>query len=398
MMTFSRVLMLGGLLTALPLRAVYAPIPEPEQGKDLAVTVRGAISHDSNLFGAATDEVESMIFSLTPRVVYNRSLTDQTFLAASYGLTLDYFENRPGEELLDSHEASVRLAHAFSRSTTIDVFNLLMVSRNPESSLPGVGTLPGVTLNPDQSFTRNQLDGRFTTPLNTKATVTLKARSVFFKYRNDALGRSLDRIENLYGVSGDYAVLPEVKAVAEYRRQDVFYRKEGERKNKSSDYLMGGVDYAVAKKFSVSGRLGAEWRQREAEADTTAPYAEFSGKYDFTERSFITGGYAYTLEETSDTTRFTDTQVHRFFVNAQHAITALIVGSGSITYEPAVLQGRRGNADVDEETVRGGVALSYLPRPRTTISLSYDYDRVYSELAARDLKRNRVALSASYMF
>ena len=398
MTIFPRVLMIGGLLTALRLQAVYAPIPEREQGKDLAVSVRTSVSCDTNLFGAATDEVDSMIYSLLPRVIYNRSLTDQTFFSASYGLTLDYFENRPGEHLLDSHEATVRVAHAFSRSTTLDVFNLFMVSRNPESSLPGIGTLPGVTLNPDQSFTRNQLDGRFTTPLNAKASLLVKARSVYFEYRNDALGRSLDRIENLYGVSTDYAVLPELKIVGEYRRQDVFYRKQGENKNKNSDYLMGGADYAVAKKFSVSGRLGAEWRRREAESDTTSPYAEFSGKYDFTERSFVTGGYAFALEETSDTARFTDTQVHRLFANVQHAITALIVGSGSITYEPSVLQGRRGQADVDEHTIRFGAALSYLPTPRWTVSLSYDYDHVDSEIAARDLRRQRIALTANYLF
>lgn len=398
MMTFSRVLTVGGLLVALPLRAVYAPIPEPDQGKDLAFTAKVGTSYDSNVFGAATNEVDSVIFTFAPRVSFNRSLTDQTFFSTGYGPTLDYFMDRPGKKLLDSHEATVRVAHAFTRSTTIDVYNMLTVSRNPESSLPGVGTIPGVTLNPDQSFTRNQLDGRFTTPLNPKATLTLKARSVNSSYRNDALADALDRLENLYGISGDYAVLPNAKAVAEYRHQDVYYWTDGETKNKTSDYVMAGADYMIAKKLSVSGRLGAEWRRRAAEADTTSPYAELSGKYDFSERSFLVGGYAYTLEETSDTTRFTDTQLHRFFANVQHAFTPLIVGSGSATYEPAVLQGRRGRSDVDEETVRLGAAVSYLPTPRWTISLSLDYDRVFSEIVARDLRRRRAGLTAHYMF
>jgi opacity protein-like surface antigen len=391
-------LLVGGLLSAVPLRAVYAPIPEQEQGKDLLVTVRGGVSHDTNLFGAASGAVASTIFSLAPRVSYNRSLTDQTFFSAGYGLALDYFRDRPGDKLLDSHDASVRLAHAFSRSTTIDIFETLSISRNPESALPGVGALPGVTLNPDQSFTRNQIDGRFTTPITPKASLTAKARSIYYEYRNDILGRSLDRIENLYGLAGDYAVLPELKVVGEYRHQDVYYRKLGEEKNKSSDYLMGGVDYNVAKKMSLSGRLGGEWRTRENEPDTTSPYAEFSGKYDFSERSFLVGGYAYTLEETSDTLRFTDSQVHRFFANVQHALTPLIVASGSATFEPAVLQGRRGQADVDEDTTRLGVAVSYLPNPKWTLSVSYDYDRVDSEDAPRNMRRERVALNASYAF
>ena len=386
------------MLAMAPLRAVYAPIPEQEQGKDLLVTLKGGVSYDSNLFGAATGAVESTILTFAPRVTYQRSLTDQTFLSAGYGLGLDYFLDRPGDKLLDSHDATVRVAHAFTRATTIDVFNLLTLSRNPESALPGVGALPGQTLNPDQSFTRNQLDGRFTTPVTRKISATLKARSIYYKYRNDVLGRTLDRIENLYGLSGDYALLPETKLVAEYRRQDVFYRKVGEQKNKTSDYLMAGADYSIAKKISLSGRAGVEWRSREAERDTSSPYAELSGKYDFTERSFVVGGYAYTLEETSDTSRFTDTKVHRFFANVQHYLTPLIVASGSATFEPSVLQGRRGQANVDEDTVRLGAALSYVPNQKWTVALSYDYDRVDSDDAPRNLRRERVGLNAIYSF
>lgn len=399
MTTTPRALLIGGLLlAALPLRAVYAPVPEQEQGKDLVTVLRAGVSYDSNLFGAATDEVDSMIFTVSPRVAYNASLTAKTFFAASYGATIDYFENRPGDKLLDSHDAMVRLAHAFSPATTIDLTDLLMLSRNPESALAGIGTLPGVTLNPDQSFTRNQLDGRFATPLHPKAVLTLKARSVFYKYRNDAVGRSLDRFENLYGASADYAFLPEVKLVAEYRRQEVFYRKLGEIKNKDSDYVMAGADYFVARKVSFSGRLGNEWRRRDAEASTQSPYVELSGKYDFAEKSYLVGGYVYTLEETSDTTRFTDSKVHRMFVNAQKALTALIAASASITYETATLQGRRGFSHLDEDTVRCGAGLSYLPTKNWTVSASYDHDRVFSQDAPRDLKRNRIGLSGSYTF
>jgi predicted porin len=261
-----------------------------------------------------------------------------------------------------------------------------------------VGALPGQTLNPDQSFKRNQLDGRFNTPLNPKATLTVKARSMYFEFRNAALGRNLDRIENLVGVAGDYAVLPETKVVGEYRRQDVYYRKVGERKNKGSDYLMAGVDHTVAKKLSASARVGAEWRTREAEESTRSPYVEVSGKYDFTERSYLAAGYAFTLEETSDTTRFTDTRVQRLFANVQHYVTAMIAVSGSVTYEPSVLQGRRGVADLDEDTVRAGVAVSYVPNQKWTVSLTYDHDRVYSQDAPRDMRRARTGLSAIYSF
>lgn len=390
--SFLRALILGGLTAALPSRAVYAPVPDQQQGKDLTVSVKAGVSYDSNLFASARRAVGSTIYTLAPRADYNASLTDQTFMSAGYGLALDKFDNRPGDSLLDSHDATLRVAHAFSKSTTLDVNDLFMVSLNPES------LLAGVPLNPDQSLMRNQLDGRFETPLSAKSTATIKARSVYYKYRNEGLGRALDRFENLAGLSADYAILPEVKAAAEYRHQDVYYRKEGETKNKRSDFLMGGADYALARKLSLSGRVGAEWRQREAERDTTAPFAELSGKYQYREKAFLAAGLGYNLEEASDTARFTDTKILRLFVNVQHPLTALIVASGSVTYEPSTLQGRRGQANVDETTVRTGGALSYLPTKNWLVSGSVDYDHTNSDDATRNLKRTRAALSGTYTF
>jgi hypothetical protein len=409
---FRATILCGLVLSTSPVWAVYAPVPEQEQGKNLTVSVRAGISHDSNLFGAPNNEVSSTIYTLAPRVVYTGSLTDQTFLSSSYGVTVDRFENRPGDKTLDSHDAMLRIAHAFQKTTTLDVTDLFSVARNPESLISTAALVPPTVLNPDQSYTRNQIDGRFETPLAPKVTLELKARSVLYDYRNDAIGHGLDRIENLYGIGGDYAILPEAKGVAEYRHQDVFYRKEGrELKNKNSDYLMAGADYFVAKKMSLSGRVGAEWRRRASDRDTTAPYVELSGKYNYTENSFVVGGYAYTLDETSDVTRFNDTQVHRFFANIQHHVTALIVASGSFTYEPAELQGRRSapvlgaapgttapQKDIPEDTLRLGGALNYLANKNWVISASYDYDRIWSGINAREMKRNRFGLHGTYTF
>ncbi|MEO5960166.1 MAG: hypothetical protein ABIZ49_06585, partial [Opitutaceae bacterium] len=247
-------------------------------------------------------------------------------------------------------------------------------------------------------FRRNQLDARFSTALTAKVGLTVKARSINYHYRNASLGRGLDRTENLYGLAADFALLPEYKLVGEYRHQDVFYRKLGETKNKKSDFLMGGVDYAIAQKMTLSGRLGAEWRDRTSEPDTTAPYVELSGRFDYAAASFFAAGYGYTLDETSDTARFTDAKIHRFFANLQHRVTALIAASGSFSHEPSRLVGRRGQASIDETTTRLGAALSYLPTKNWTISATYDHDRVSSDDPIREMRRDRVGVSASYSF
>jgi len=72
--------------------------------------------------------------------------------------------------------------------------------------------------------------------------------------------------------------------------------------------------------------------------------------------------------------------------------------SGFLGWEPSQLQGRRGQANIDEDTTRLGFAASYLPRKNWTISATFDYDRVSSDDAARDLLRERFGVNANYSY
>ena len=100
-MNFIRVLLAGSLLlTVSPVRAVYAPVPEQDQGKSLVLTLKSGLSFDTNLFGASSNNIESAVFQFSPKAAYGGSVTDQTFVSASYQLTVDRFDNRPGDKTL----------------------------------------------------------------------------------------------------------------------------------------------------------------------------------------------------------------------------------------------------------------------------------------------------------
>ena len=397
-MNYARISLLSGLMLYLPLWAGYAPIPEQEQGKALSVSLRTGVVYDSNIFGAPSQEISSYDFSASPKIAFNASVTDQTFVTASYQPTLDYFTDRPGEKTLLSHEVLGRVAHAFTPTTTVDLMDFFQISKNPESLLPGVAGSNPTLVNTDQSFQRNQFDASFSTNVTAKADATVKMRSTVYRFDNATLGQSLDRTENLYGLAGSYDLVPEAKGVAEYRYETINYRSAGDNKDKTSHFLLGGVDYKAAEKLTASARLGVEWRHRDGERSETAPSAELSLKYDYAQQSFVTGGYAYSLDESSDIAHYTDTKVNRFFINLQHAITPLIVASGSVDYEPSVLQGRRGVSDANETTVRGGAAISYLPTKNWTLSATYDYDRVNSDVPVREMVRSRMGVNAAYAF
>ena len=372
--------------------AIYAPIPEQEQGKALTYRLGASVYHDSNIFGAATNERDSMVYNVNGTISFNGSIDDQTFASADYSLSNDHVVDRPGKKNLTSHSLSARLAHSFSQATNIDIIGSYDIEKNPQS------LLAGVPLNTDQSFDRGEADVRFTTTLGQKTGLVTKYRFINYAYDNTNLANQLDRSENLLGLELAYAMLPETKLVAEYRYQTIGYDSGAALKDKASHFLMGGFDYSPGKQLVVSGRAGFEDRSRESQPDTTSPYVELTSRYTYNEGSFLAAGYNYTIEEPSDTVRFNDTKVSRFFVNLQHRLSGAFTASGSLTYEPSQLQGRGLQADIDETTTRFGLGLTWQPNKNWTVSSTYDLDNIDSDDATRAQNRSRFGVSASFTF
>jgi len=389
-----RIILAGSFLgVCASARAVYAPIPDQEQGKDLSLSLLSGISYNTNIFGASTDPIGSFDFEVSPKVSFNSSLTDQTFFSAFFQPTLDYFDSRPGKKTVYSQVVNARIAHSYSKTSVLDVTDNYAYDQNPEV------LLNGVAVNTDQTLQSNDFDGRYSFSPVEKLGMVLKARSDYFDYINPGLGGELNRFENLYGMEFDYSLLPDLKIAGEYRHQDVDYQTDPSDKNKHSDFLMAGFDYTASEDLSASVRVGAEYRHREGGLpDETSPYAEVSAKYDYAKGSFVSIGYTYSIEESSDPVLFEDENVSRFFANIQHAFTPLIVGSASFDYEPARLNALPGQADIDEDTTHAGVALTYLPTKNWRLTASYDYDFVDSGLSDRGLERSRVGVSATVTF
>jgi hypothetical protein len=381
-------------LAAFPVMAfaVYAPIPEQEQGKPVTYRLGASAYHDSNIFGAATGEIDSMVYNLTGAISYNGSLNDQTFASASYEVSNDHVVDRPGTKNLTSHRLEGRIAHAFSSVSNIDVSGLYNIAKNPQS------LLSGVPLNTDQSHIRTQFDVRYTTALSQKTGFVTKYRYMDFTYDDPGLAISLDRKENLAGLELSYALLPETKLVGEYRYQKISYDSQTILKDKDSNFLMAGVDYNPGRLMLVSARAGFEDRNRDFGGDTTAPYVELTSRYTYSEGSFLAAGYTYSLEEPSDTLRFTDSKVSRLFGNVQHRLTGTLTASGSLTYESAQLQGRAAQVDVDEKTTRFGVGLAWQPNKNWTVAGTYDRDDISSDAPNREQERDRLGVSARFTF
>ncbi len=383
-------------LMIVPVRlvAVYAPIPEQEQGKILTVYLATGVYHDSNIFGGSVNEVSSFVYELNPSLVFNASVDAKTLVAASYRLSLDYMPDRPGKKELDSHEFTARIAHTFTPLMSLDLSDTYQVSKNPESLLPGVATV----VNTDQSYRRNQFDARYVAGLTKRTGLVFKGRATRYDYTNAILGLSLDHNEYLFGLAAEHAVLPDLKTVLEYRHLMINYDTAGDVKDKHSDFLLIGADHAVNERLGLTGRLGAERRSRAGGANATLPYAELGFKLDYAKGSYVAFGYSYSVEETSNIELYSDMSVNRYFVNVQQVVLSQLTATGSVTWEPSQLNGRAGERDLNETNTQVGLALIYRPGNVWSVSAVFDYDHITSDDGARKLKRARSGLSAKYVF
>ena len=282
-------------------RAVYAPIPEQQQGRDLTLSVEAGVTYNNNIFGAASDAISSYVYEVSPKIAFNSSVSETTFVSGDFHPTLDYFDNRPGTKTVYSQAIDGRIAHSFSSTSVIDLTDSYSYNQNPEA------ILNGAPINTDQTLQSDEFDGRFTFAPTEKLGIVLKTRIVDYDYTNKVLGDLLNRFENLYGLEFDYTLLHELKAAGEYRHlRTSTTARTPPTTSKHSDFFMAGFDYNVGPKLSASVRVGAEYRHREDLPDETTPYVEISGKYDYAKRSFVSLGYTYSLEETSNPLLFSD--------------------------------------------------------------------------------------------
>src|SRR5271165_2234276 len=388
-----RIILLGSSLCFCAVaRAIYAPIPDQEKGKGLTISLEGGITYNSNIFGSSTGAIGSTVFEVSPKIAFNSSLSEQTFFSASFQPRLDYFENRPGSKTLYSQDVGARIAHAFSKTSVLDLVDAYSYDQNPQA------LLSGAPVNSDQSLQSNEFDGKFTFSPVERLDLAIKTRVMYYDYLDQVLGDELNRFENLYGLEFDYSLLPNLKAAGEYRHLDVDYRNNPSSNDKHSDFLMAGFDYKPGPKMTASLRVGGEYTRRDGLPEETTPFVEFAAKYDYARGSFISAGYTFDLEETSNPLLFSDERTNRMFVNVQHSITAVIVASASLQYAPATLLGRPGQANVTEDSTQAGLALNYLPTKNWIVTASYDYNFVDSGISSRGMNRSLIGVRATVTF
>ncbi len=387
--------------------AVYAPIPEREQGRAWSLILDGGLHHDSNIFGLYEDEIDSWAVIVSPRLKFNSSLSEQAFLSAYYDLELLHYGERPEEETLYNHTLNGWLAYAFSENIHFDIADHLEFVDNPESTnIRGIGQT-------DQSFMQNtfQLKGR--AGLSEKTRLTCKYRMILLEYDNSGLSRDLDRMEHLVGAEATYKVLPEMSLAGEIRFQDVEYDEDDYihpatgrsiSKNSQSMFYLVGADYDWGPKADLGLRFGLEDRDRGAQEGDSYFYGNASYIFHHWENSYFSAGATYAVAETDANSLFTDKETFKAVGNLLQDLTGnnILFGSVSLSYQHDALAGRRyanfKYEDIDENITRLGLSLIYRPVENLDLIASYDYDNISSDIDTREENRKRFGISARYAF
>lgn len=378
-----------------PVYAIYAPVPvvRAQGGKPWFAEVSAGIYLDDNIFGAAANTQDSWVGVFGLDLGYEGRINrDQTGYQLVYESVLLVYDDRPGDTELDNHILWLAVDHQFSDRLSITLSDRFAFINEPDAS---IGT---TTLQTDQSSMQNIFNVRLVWDFHERFFVVHKYRNTHFNFDAPALKVALDRTEHLYGFEFGYIKREQLNIIGEYRLQIQHYRDDTIQRDSDSHFFLVGTDYTPGAQTSIECRVGVETRDREEGENTTDPFAEIRATYDYTERNFVSVALRYALIETSDTGSFTDSEAAELEANVSHYLTDMIAAGASVSYAMESLLGRTGVADVDENTLRFGVSMNYEPRDSVVISVTYDYDQIYSETESRDEVRNRVGLQVGYAF
>lgn len=384
--------------TLLPavVQAVYAPIPAIEQQNPFTVTLQGGVGYDTNVLATPSPtEVESAYFMVNPTVKFNGHIfeSEQTLIGLSYSPEFYQYSDRgPGaDDSLLNHRLMASVDHAFSEQVRLRADDQYSYIQNPSSALTGLAFL-------DQGYTLNVFNTRLSYDIDTRHAVVAKYRNTIYDYKK-GLSAGLDRTEQLAGLEYRYKNTSESAIVGEYRFQSVNYRNSvtSTTADSTSNFFLVGYDHNVNSKLSYQSRAGVEVRDHKNNGDSSNPYVELTAAYEYGTGSVLSGGVYMRTSESNNVGTYTNQESTGLFVNLTHAFTGTLVGSAHVAYDFAVLE-EKALADIDEETLRAGLGLTWSFAERWDAIVSYDYDDVSSDSAPREYDRHRVLLSTRYTF
>jgi hypothetical protein len=408
---------------SLEAQQVYAPAPQLTETQlakpwSVAAAVRGFYDDNYALVPRNLRD-DSFGWEVSPSAGLNYAM-EQTYIGLSYVYGLRYFESRrPKTD--QSHQANIKLSHAFTDRYKLDLANSFVRTREPNLVAPGFAAPLG-TIRTEGDVWRNHGTATFTAGLTDQLSAVLGYANTLFDYDQTGAGsRSalLDRMEHLGTANLRWQVHPSTVALVGYQFGLVDYTanlntlipyrgtflRSGDRDN-TSHYAYVGADHTFNQQLDASIRAGAQFTIFDdlpgGDYDTVTPYVDGNVTYRLTPQSYVQVGARHSRLATDAAALDQESTTVYSSINYRvlPQMTASLLGQFQHNeFEEGQFQPGVGNfRNRNELFWLAGVNLAYEINRFLAAEVGYNYDRLDSDLGIRSFTRNRVyvGLRASY--
>lgn len=424
MITSAGLVMLG----AASAQAQYAPAPDltrlqTSKPWSVSAALRGFYDDNyvtrpsrSSIPGGA-EKQSSFGVQLSPSVGLNWTLP-QTYIGFSYLYDVRWYEDRESHEADHSHQANLKLSHAFTERYKLDVSETFVSAQEPEL------VQGGRFLRTEGDNIRNTASATLTAGLTETLSTVLGYSNNIYDYESDdgaplfgrpSLSALLDRMEHLAMANLRWQAQPSTVGVLGYQYGLTEYDEDqvlrsrllvspagvsivndnSDLRDSRSHYVYIGADQSFNPQLNGSIRLGAQFTDYfNADEDTVSPYVDGNLTWTYNPGSYVMLGVRHTRQATDiaffdvDTPAL-DQEATTVYSSINHKLTAKLTGSVLAQFQHATFES--GAVDGDSENFfLAGVNLSYAINEFLSAETGYNFDRLDSDVTDRSFSRNRV--------
>jgi hypothetical protein len=365
---------------------------------------------------------DSFGYEVTPSAALNWAM-EQTYIGLSYVYGLKYYEDRPEHKYDQTHQANIKLTHAFTDRYKLDVSDSFVATREPDLFAPV--NAPNSTLRTRQDMIRNYGAATFSAGLTDQLGVVLGYSNTLYDFSDSgegSLSALLDRMEHLASANLRWQIQPSTVVLLGYQYgimdfsgndlTDIFFTHNGvttnlksKDRNNTSHYVYLGVDHNFNPQLDMSLRLGAQITDYDdlpgSSKSDVSPYADANMTYKMTQDSWVQLGVRHSRIATDAAAL--DQENTTAYGSVNYRVLPPLVASllGQYQYNTFV-EGQPstvGNfSNKSENFWLVGLNLAYEINKFLAAEVGYNYDRLDSDIDVRTFTRNRVyvGLRASY--
>ena len=395
----------AGLQAAAP---ALSPM-EASKPWSISATLRGF--YDDNYTSIAKPLAEdSFGIEVRPAIALNFPF-EQSFIGAGYIYSLRWYEARPDHEIDQSHEFTLRADHRFSERFSVDFDDSFVFSDEP-SVFDDQGPVT-TFLRTDAEAFRNRATINFDAQLTELVGLGLGYENGWYDFDQEGPGsRSalMDRFEHDFHIEGRWHARENLSAILGYGLNIFSYTDDeviatdlagnpvgfSEDRDKISQRVYVGADYAWTSQFRISGKVGGEYTDfHEADEDQVTPWVQIAGTYNYLPGSYLQFGFLHGRNATDRATPnladqiVLDQESSTLFATLTHRITPRLDGSLIGRVQRSEFQEGLWDGEIDN-FVMLGLNVEYRFTPNWATEVGYNYDRLDSDLPARSFTRNRV--------